>query len=250
MQRIFFMNISEVSTFRSQLMGIATLMIFFGHTVFYGQGTINYGILNDIVTLGYSGVDIFLFLSGFGLVYSIKRNNKRTFYSHRVSRLLPSVIFIMILYCVTNIKGADINWFNPLFWFQEYWYIGFCIVSYILFPYLYNFSLKRNGYGILVVALLISLGLLFPFIIRKEAQSTAYSCFLTRIPIFILGMLFALNKCHKMFSARVLLILLVFGLVSLIPYKLNNDLGGNIYFNTYYSIFLITPPLLQLVVVS
>ena len=63
--------IGKISKFRSELMGIATIMILLGHSVFYGQGFVDYGIFQDLFTLGYSGVDIFLFLSGFGLVFSM-----------------------------------------------------------------------------------------------------------------------------------------------------------------------------------
>lgn len=49
------------SRYRSELMGLATVMVLLGHTVFYSNGAVSYGFLTDIVTLGYSGVEIFLF---------------------------------------------------------------------------------------------------------------------------------------------------------------------------------------------
>ena len=36
--------IGKISKFRSELMGIATIMILLGHSVFYGQGFVDYGI--------------------------------------------------------------------------------------------------------------------------------------------------------------------------------------------------------------
>ena len=48
--------IGKISKFRSELMGIATIMILLGHSVFYGQGFVDYGIFQDLFTLGYSGV--------------------------------------------------------------------------------------------------------------------------------------------------------------------------------------------------
>lgn len=62
-----------LSKYRNELMGIATLFVLFGHTIFYSHGVISYGFLTDLITLGYSGVDIFILLSGFGLVYSIQK---------------------------------------------------------------------------------------------------------------------------------------------------------------------------------
>ena len=72
--------IGKISKFRSELMGIATIMILLGHSVFYGQGFVDYAIFQDLFTLGYSGVDIFLFLSGFGLVFSMKKIQGRNVY--------------------------------------------------------------------------------------------------------------------------------------------------------------------------
>ena len=58
------MEIKSVSKFRGELMGIATLMIFIGHSIFY-RSDVDYGIFQEIFRLGYFGVDIFIFLSGF-----------------------------------------------------------------------------------------------------------------------------------------------------------------------------------------
>lgn len=238
------MNPDKLSKYRGEIMGIATVMILVGHSIFYGQGAINWGIFNDLFTLGYSGVDLFLFVSGFGLVNSISRNDIKTFYRHRIDRLMPSVIFIVVLYAIINFRSISLSWLNPNFWFQNYWYIGFCIFSYSLFPIIFRWCNNRNGYLSLFVSIIVSLILLMPFIIKGEAQSTAYTCFITRIPVFILGTLFAIGKCKQVFSIKVSSVLLIIGLIGLIPFKLNNDLGGNTYFNTYYSILLITPPIL------
>ena len=120
-------------------MGIATIMILLGHSVFYGQGFVDYGIFQDLFTLGYSGVDIFLFLSGFGLVFSMKKNNLSAFYKHRFKIIMPSLILVVILNIVVSYKNIGLHMLNPLYWFGYYWYIGFILIAYLFFLFYMEF---------------------------------------------------------------------------------------------------------------
>ena len=52
------MNFAIVSKYRTELMGIATLWVLLFH-----YGKIGIPIIDSLSTLGYGGVDIFLFLS-------------------------------------------------------------------------------------------------------------------------------------------------------------------------------------------
>ena len=61
------MNFTLVSKYRTELMGIATLWVMLFH-----YGNINIPIIDNLRIIGYGGVDIFLFLSGIGLSFSIK----------------------------------------------------------------------------------------------------------------------------------------------------------------------------------
>lgn len=241
---------NEIKKYRSELMGIATIMILFGHTVFYGPEYVNYGFLQEFVTLGYSGVDIFLFLSGFGLTFSITKNSKKSFYNHRIIRLLPSVVGIWILYILIHVKNISVFTFiDPILWTFNggYWYVGFIFLAYLFFPYLYSFSKKFKGWQILLLSLLVSFFLFIPFIYQGNAVScNAKVCIVTRIPIFMIGMLFAMKKVEWFNSTPVLLLLFAIGVFSLYPYYVEGDLGGNKYFTTYYSILLITPGLIFL----
>ena len=183
---------NDISSFRTEIMGVATLMILLGHSVFYGQGFVDYGFLQNLFTLGYSGVDIFLFLSGFGLVFSMKKNDKITFYKHRIARIVPSVLAIMFLNVLVNIRHLGGFIFNPLYWFGLYWYIGFILLAYLCFPYLYR-SIKRHGYFVFVVSLLFSVLLFLPFLITGHGESSSMTCLITRIPIFVLGACFVMG---------------------------------------------------------
>ncbi len=130
-----------------ELMGIATIMILLGHSVFYGDNYVDYGFLNDFITLGYSGVDIFLFLSGFGLTHSIGKNDKVTFWKHRINRLFPSCLCIWLLYILLHIRSFSIKTpIEPFFmvYLGGYWYIGFLLIVYFLFPILFFICIKTK----------------------------------------------------------------------------------------------------------
>lgn len=236
------METKIVSDNRAALMGIATIMILIGHSVFYGNGYVSYGFFNDIFTLGYSGVDIFLFLSGFGLYFSRSKNDTLSFCKRRVKRILPATICIVLFFLLIHFEDIGVTYLNPLFWFQNYWYLGFSFFSYLIFPVIFN-SIKAHPYRIFALSIIISIILLIPFILKDQAQSTAFTCFITRIPVFVLGAVFASEYAKKIFDDRILYVSFILGILSLVPYKLNDDLGGNRIFNTYYSILLITPPL-------
>lgn len=242
---------NEIKKYRQELMGIATIMILLGHTVFYGSEYVDFGyILHDIVTLGYSGVDIFLFLSGFGLTFSIAKNSKMDFYSHRIKRLLPSILGIWILYILVHVKQLSfLTIVAPLLQVYNggYWYLGFIIIAYFCFPYLFAISKKEKGWFVIILSLFVSFTLLLPFICQGNAVScNPKVCVVTRIPIFILGMVFAMGKIDWLNSVSINMLLLVVGLISLCPYYLHDNLGGNKHFTTYYNIYIITPSIIYI----
>lgn len=63
-------SIHAISQYRSELLGIATLMIILTHSI----AVISFpSMINKILAYGSTGVDVFLFLSGIGLYYSVKK---------------------------------------------------------------------------------------------------------------------------------------------------------------------------------
>lgn len=231
---------NDISLLRTEIMGVATLMILLGHSVFYGQGFINYGCLQDIFTLGYCGVDIFLFLSGFGLTFSMGKNDTKTFYEHRLRRIIPSVLAIMFFNILVNIRHFGLYIFNPVYWFECYWYIGFIVGGYFFFPYIYR-AIKRLGYIVFVLSALLSFLLFLPFLITGHGESTASTCMVTRIPIFVLGACFGVGGQIELYSKYIIMPATIIGLIALFPFYYFDNLGGNITINTYYVFTLLTP---------
>lgn len=63
-------KVSDISQYRTHLMGVATLLVLFGHSA--GNGVVMPGWMESLCGLASVGVDIFLFVSGLGLWYSLR----------------------------------------------------------------------------------------------------------------------------------------------------------------------------------
>lgn len=64
--------VNDISKYRSQLMGIATLLVIFGHSA--GNGVVMPSWMESLCGLASVGVDIFLLVSGLGLWYSLQKS--------------------------------------------------------------------------------------------------------------------------------------------------------------------------------
>jgi len=82
-----FFKICNLAKYRQQLMGFAMSWIICYH---FGLGAFHLPLINFVGKTGYGGVDLFLFLSGLGIYFSLSKDeNKRRFYLKRVLRILP-----------------------------------------------------------------------------------------------------------------------------------------------------------------
>lgn len=67
-------NLKVFSQYRSALMGFSTILILICHSIEYiGYVVADKGIIYHLLVQGNRGVDIFLFLSGIGIFYSLSR---------------------------------------------------------------------------------------------------------------------------------------------------------------------------------
>lgn len=82
--------VSKISENRVLLMALAIIFVVIYHFKCWIGGFPWY--IGIIIKYGYIGVDIFFFLSGFGLTYSFQKNNIKTFYKNRLKKILPCYI--------------------------------------------------------------------------------------------------------------------------------------------------------------
>jgi peptidoglycan/LPS O-acetylase OafA/YrhL len=138
---------------RTVLMGISILLILvFHYTEDCQSAGINYtGWVRWFRTrIGSSSVEVFLFLSGMGLYYALKKNpDVVRFYKRRLLRvLLPYLIVALPVWLVYDLHFAGKNIgaviLDVTFWtffrsgVKLYWYIGMILFCYLIFPYLFR----------------------------------------------------------------------------------------------------------------
>lgn len=139
-------NLFLLSKYRTQLMGVAAMMIIICHAPQYGVEVS--GVLRKMLVFLNIGVDIFLFLSGIGCHFSLKKSTgyfpwlKKRF----LRILIPYTIVLLILrimsLCVNHLSWEDwLLYFSTLrFWTQHdgMWYVALLVLLYPLVPLLYR----------------------------------------------------------------------------------------------------------------
>ena len=177
---------------RAYLMGLSILWIVVFHYCFYGN-LLPIRFFNLLFSRGYVGVDIFLFLSAYGLCFSIEGNGIKRFYLNRLKRLFPMYILFVavavyffhqhysdpavklaIFQCtgLASFRMVDFEWFIPAL-----------IVLYAVFPLFYKGVQWLYEHGKWVITLLLlAVALVVPVISKVVFPIFAY-----RFPIFILG---------------------------------------------------------------
>lgn len=183
-----------ISKYRGAIMGFSALLILYFHEWCKLFG--NCPIIADIETfwkkVGFCGVDIFLFLSGIGLTFSIKKSSIPLFYYRRLKRIILPFITASVLICIVD------NWPIIEFWknisgFNFYtkniygflWFIPAIITLYLLFPLYYKLFLKSKYKAIFLVGSL-EVWLILSIYLREFMRKDLYG-FTNRIPIFMIG---------------------------------------------------------------
>ena len=94
-------SIKDISTYRTQLMGVSTLMIIACHAP--ASGVVMPRILSFALNLGNYGVDLFLLLSGLGTFYALSKRSIKaewgSYYKKRCRRIFVPYLIIFIPYC-------------------------------------------------------------------------------------------------------------------------------------------------------
>lgn len=154
-------NLERISTNRTLIMGVAALSIVLTH-----QRLVSYPFYAAQPFLTWA-VDVFMFLSGFGVVNSLRKNTIKQFFLNRGVRIIPVLLVSsIILTGILHYKEA------PLFWFiwgvyeiVSFWFVNMILVFYLLTPILVASFEKYKGNALVVtlaVPLLMSVLLFTP----------------------------------------------------------------------------------------
>lgn len=203
------MLLPKISRYRTEIMGFAIIwvMLFHARIDFPSALFLPVGFVKDI---GYGAVDLFFFLSGFGLFCSWSKGcTVRGFYAARLLRILPTYWIAVALYygvefvskgtvsaldVVSMVTGLNFFLHNDKF----FWFIPAIVLCYLLFPFLVrlvgfdtgNRHLVRNVMAAIVVTLCLSVA------ITMTQFSYLLICTL-RFPVFILGVYAGYGYVHK-----------------------------------------------------
>ena len=186
--------------YKKQLMGVATVWVLLLH--YYDQlyAAIHLPVITQISSIGYVGVEIFLFLSGAGLYYSLSREcNICLFYKKRILRTIAPWMLISFPYWILKTLIADgdsiktfiMNLSGLSFWTRNIhtvWYCAFITVLYLLYPLVFFIQKHRCSiWPVIVVAVVFNFGLYAFF----PAYYRSIEIALTRTSVFLLGSYYA-----------------------------------------------------------
>ena len=185
-------NLKEISTFRSELMGWSILWIMMLHFTFNQIAPLGF-----VAQYGFAGVEIFLFVSGLGLYNSLESDKALGhFYKKRLLRIFPTYYILGIIASLLLFHD-DIPsylfryttigfWTEGIFW---EWYIPSLVTLYLFVP-IFKLLLDKSILYIVII-FLICIGCSF-FFVESNYIDRAHFFFLYRIPAFLFGMVCAL----------------------------------------------------------
>lgn len=178
---------------RNVWMGVAMIWIIWFHTGIAGSSH----LLAQVCSVGYGGVDIFLFASGIGCYFSLNKDpDPYRFMKRRIARLFPAWFLFMLLWLpfmvitemmpLTAVLGNLLG--IQLFTYQNNefnWYISAIFLFYLLSPVFFGMvraSLRPWQHAAAMVLMVL---FSVPFINVKEPIIA-----MSRLSIYYLGMIF------------------------------------------------------------
>ncbi len=200
-------------------MGVAMIWVFLFHSP---SKILNYlpdGLYGTFISYGYLGVDLFLFISAFGLCYSLDKNSLGKYFKNRIFRILPT--FLLVLFAV-HALGLIVEFYVPIlkidyphdlidsiFWYTGLgyffeqchyeWYIPSLLLLYAIAPILYKIEYKA-----LLIVFVFSL--VVSYILSYNGILTHLERLYGRIPIFVLGFVFYKGLSNNLLVGGVTLI--------------------------------------------
>lgn len=217
------MPVSLLSKHRSSLMALAMIWIAIRHSYFPAT----FKALDFFFqTSSYGGVDLFVFISGFGIYYAYKKQPEyKTFIKRRLLRVLPYSIvtcFLLFLLGFKSLYEAFVDGFGLAIWLRIdwlCWYTSFIILAYILTPFFIKIYLKKPVHTVVISIIVISA------VCQMMNFRNIYIFF--RFVVYILGIVFGhINDKNPNYNCLWLIPIMVFGWG--LQYWLFHNLGNDV----------------------
>lgn len=240
-------ELSKVDT--NILKGIALLFLLIHHLFYIDNGLYNdwyicnYGIVNELGKVCKVCVPLFVFLSGYGLGKSTKKDiGWVSFLRHRLAKLMPTYWLIWVLFVPLGVFLFDrtfeiayvdlilpkflldffglLNIFGAYGYNATWWFMSCIIMLYVLTPLILSL-IKKNTY---IPLFIISLGIaLFhiPFLVPIRFY----------LLTFVIGIIFAKEKILSILSKKIkypycvwsVILIISIAIRCFLPYKLITD---------------------------
>lgn len=190
-------KLNRLSAKRSIIMGIAMLWIVFFHS---SISTDNMPILHYLKQMGDIGVDIFLFVSGIGIYYSLQKHESiKSYLISRLSRILPAFLLIntfwFIIHDLIVYKTGLINFVKNIttlsFWLDgnlTTWYLSSILVLQLVAPLLIKLLNRWESRVCILICIFV---LCIVFFIRFTQFNEVIGhllIWICRIPIYVVGL--------------------------------------------------------------
>lgn len=233
------------SKYRTELMGVAAIMVIASHMHDFGIEMNQY--VQRFFGFGASGVEVFLFMSGFGLWRSFNNATSGTFelaqrylfpwYKRRYLRILiPYLLFAIPIYAVISyLDGVGYAEYIRRvcfisFWNEGWglWYVAMLFPLYFVAPFIIKlFAQKQKLLWFIIVLLLTELFVYFAFGGKGDVFFIRFIS--ARLPSFYIGVLLAEAICtNKRIS--IIWVLIIPILAYMLLWTLNHSLHTRFFY--------------------
>lgn len=249
-----------ISKHRNSIMGISAIVILVHHYFT--------NILDKQYKIGAIGVDIFMFVMGLGLYFSLFKDAEQksffkglpSYFFRRAKKILPVFAVFLVFWGIWKfnnggftLKAYLLNLSLTGYWTLSYndyfnWFVSGILLFYFLSPFffllIYKTKYKMSSTFILFV--LISI-LTYLFRKNEQGEITRTLIMIVRLIPFSFGMLFGAfckespSKQKRNFCFGIFALLFVFGIVLYVLNNLYWNDTGFIYGMPWYSFGLMTP---------
>ena len=240
MDKIF--QLKDISTYRSELMGWSIVWIMMLHFGFYSLKPLGF-----VAQYGYAGVDIFFFVSGFGLFFSLDKSTSLLgFYGKRFIRIFPAYYIVGAFASFVLIHETLFQYlfrYSTIgFWtggLYYGWFVPSIVLLYLLAPLLKN--LRVRGQIVLATIFLVISYILLDY---EEFVDGEHYFLIYRIPAFLFGMICA----QWMIQGNSSKCFIVLALAGIPFFVLLYPKFHQIYLYKYYSVLFLMPLFIMAVV--
>lgn len=249
------LTLNDISKHRRPLFGVAIIWICLLH---WSDLASMPDTMYAALSVGSVGVDIFIFLSGFGLFYSFSKDGRvLPFYAKRILRIIPSYLMALVVLTAVLLVNGSFDPVNLLlrlflldFWVDGdsvYWYISFIMALYLIFPLFFTcFDTVKKKTVLFVLVTVICFSSHF----IPGLETTKYDMAYDRLPAFILGSLAAqldledrdkkifLKKKYDLMVIALLVVVFIFSVIY-VEYYYQDPYNFKYYTNILLGLLLI-----------